>query len=154
MTKKTIPEPAPVVNEPRQEWQRDALRAVPDALVRDIVSDAYRGISKSASMIPDKQRAAEEPRAASGGTIPVQQPAGVRWVDAQCDYADRQERIAAIRQRIENEWIEEKLDRSKPSKVRSEYNPIARHDAELPSFFCATRTSRKLKTPPAGPACG
>jgi hypothetical protein len=107
----------------REEWQRDAMRAVPDALVADIVSDARRGISQSASLIPDKQRAAEEPRAASGGTIPVQSPPGVRWIDQQVEVQNRIDHAAAIRQRVEAEWIEAHFQ--KGSRVKTDYDPFS-----------------------------
>jgi len=91
------------------------------AALQDPVS--YRGISKSASLIPDKQRDAEEPRAVSGGTVPVQSPPGVRWVDQQVEAQDRIDRAAAIRQRVEAEWIEEHFQ--KGPRVRSEYDPFS-----------------------------
>jgi hypothetical protein len=74
-------------------------------------------------MIPPKQRAAEEPRAASGGTIPVQSPPGIRWVDQQADAQDRLDRAAAIRQRVEAEWFETRF--RKASRVQSEYDPFS-----------------------------
>jgi hypothetical protein len=116
MTKKTIPEPAPVVNEPRQEWQRDMERATPTSLVRSIADDFRRGPAGPSSIAG--ARSVNEPRVPSGGTVEVRPPPGINYIDQMCDHADRQEKIAAIRQRIENEWIEAKLDRSKPNRAK------------------------------------
>jgi hypothetical protein len=113
-------------------WSRDgmpdgdALRRIQrgiDATMRGVIADSRRGIPTSASMIPDKQRDAEEPRAVSGGTIPVQSPPGVRWIDQQVAVQDRIDHAAAIRQRIEAEWTEEHFQ--KGSRVQSEYDPFS-----------------------------
>jgi hypothetical protein len=110
-----------------QEWQLDAMRAVPDSLIRDIVGDARRGISTSASMIPDK-RADGTPRAPSGGTTEIKPPPGVNYVDALCDAQDRRDRLAAIRQAAENAEIERRLDRKDHSYQAHgvEYNPFSK----------------------------
>jgi hypothetical protein len=109
---------------PRQEWEIDALRAVPDRLVADIVGDAYRGISKSASMISEKQRSSEPERLASGSTAEVKPPPGIDIIDRMCAEQDRLDRAAAIRQRVEADWIEHLLE--KPSRVAKDYNPYSK----------------------------
>src|SRR6516165_5538567 len=94
----------------RQEWEIEAERAAPTSLIRDIVSDAYRGILQSASMIPDRLRSEDKPRPASGGTGPVQPPPGLRWVDQQLDAADRRDRAVRVQQEMELAEIERRLD--------------------------------------------
>ena len=131
MSKKIIPEPAPVVNEPRQEWQRDMERVAPTSLVRSIADDFRRGPAGPSS-IAGARSVNNEPRAASGGVTPITQPPGLRWIDQQCDAADRQEQIAALRQRVENEWFEQKLAGGKSNRAKSEYSPAARYDDEVP----------------------
>jgi hypothetical protein len=129
------PEPAPVVNAPvvneTLEWQRDMQRAVPSRLVSDLVNDFRRGPAGPSS-IAGARSVNEPPRAPSGGTVEVRPPDGLRWIDQMCDHADRQAQVAAIRQRIENEWVEGILDRSKPNRAKSEYSPAARYDDEVP----------------------
>jgi hypothetical protein len=94
-------------------WSRDGmpsgddLRRIQsgiDATMRDVIADARRGISPSASMIPD-QRAAEEQRPASGGTTEVRPPPGLTYVDALCDAADRRDRAVALKEKIETELL-------------------------------------------------
>jgi hypothetical protein len=114
----------------RAEWQLDAERAVPTSLVRDIVGDAYRGISQSASLIPPRQRAAEEAPIPSGGIAPLAQPPGIAIIDAMCEAADKRDRINAIRQRVENAWIESHFE--KGPRVAREYHPLRQYDAEVP----------------------
>jgi hypothetical protein len=86
----------------------DALRRIQqniDATMRGAIADARRGISQSASMIPDHQRADESPRAPSGGTVPIEQPPGVNYVDQLCDAQDRIDRAALIKRKMEAEWV-------------------------------------------------
>ena len=124
MTKKIIPEPAPVVNEPRQEWQIDAQRAVGNRLMADVVADFRRPLSNSASMIPEKQRAAGTERPPSGGgTVEVRPPPGVNYIDRMCDAADRQEQIARARIELENQWIESHF--TKGPRIERDYNPFS-----------------------------
>ena len=113
-------------------WSRDgmpegaALRRIQqniDATMRGVIADSRKGIPTSASMIPDSQRNDEPMRAPSGGTIPVQSPPGVRWVDRQVEVQDRIDHAAAIRQRVEAEWIEEHFQ--KGPRVQSDYNPFS-----------------------------
>jgi hypothetical protein len=93
-----------------------------DATMREVV--ANRNIPHSASMMPDRQRAAEEPpRAPSGGTVPIASPPGVNYVDALCDAADRRDRIAAIRAAQEAAWIESHFE--KPPRIETDYEPFS-----------------------------
>jgi hypothetical protein len=110
----------------RQEWELDAERAVPTSLIRDIVSDAYRGIPQTTSMIPDRQRAQDRPRAASGGTAPLTPPPGINYIDRMCEAQDRVDRAAAIRVRIETELVEAAMANKISNRVQSEYNPYSR----------------------------
>jgi hypothetical protein len=54
-----------------------AQRAIPNSLARDLMADARRGISNSASMIPDRERSKPVQRG-SGWTpdVPIKQPPG------------------------------------------------------------------------------
>jgi hypothetical protein len=83
-----------------------ATQAVGDRLVKDIVADAYRGISQSASMIPPSREPAKPKGSGWVDPAPVTSPPGISTIDAMCEAQDRADRAAAIRQRIENEWIE------------------------------------------------
>jgi hypothetical protein len=78
-----------------EEWQRDAVRAVGDNLVRDIVRDSYRGPSRPSSLaslpgVPD-----EAPRPASGGTAELKVQ-GINYVDAVAQSFEQQERLEAL----------------------------------------------------------
>jgi hypothetical protein len=110
----------------RQEWELDAERAVPTSLIRDIVSDAYRGIAQSTSMIPDRQRSQDRPRAASGGTVPIQPPPGINYIDRMCEAQDRIDRAAAARVRVDIELAEAMMKDKISNRVQSEYNPYSR----------------------------
>jgi hypothetical protein len=94
-----------------QPYQVRANRAVPDRLIRDLVADARKGISQSASMIPDRQRSEDKPRAPSGGTVEIKPPPGIDIIDRMCEAQSRADRAAAIRQRIENDWIESHFEK-------------------------------------------
>ena len=113
---------------PRQEWEQDALRAVPNRLVADIVSDARRGISQSASLIPEKQRAAEAERPVSGGVIERGPPPGINYIDRMCDAADRADQIARARVELENRWIESHFE--KGPRIERDYNPFAKPEMD------------------------
>jgi hypothetical protein len=112
--------------EPLQEWQRDMARAVPDAVMRDVIRDAFNGISKSASMIPDRVWSEDKPRASGGGSVPLRQPPGVDLIDKMVEAQSRNERLAAIKQRIENAWIEARFD--KGPRIETEWNPFDREN--------------------------
>ena len=53
---------------------------------------------------------------------PVQPPSGIDYIDQMCDAQDRADRAAAIRQRIENDWIESHFE--KGPRIEVEYNPF------------------------------
>jgi hypothetical protein len=116
----TKPKPAPL-----QEWQRDAIAAEPRGFMQDIIQ-ASRHRSNSASLLPDRQRSEEKPRPASGGTAPIQPVPGISHIDRICEAQDRADRAAAIRQRIENDWIESHFD--KGPRIETEWNPFDREN--------------------------
>jgi hypothetical protein len=92
-----------------QAYQVRAMQAVPDQLVRDIVADAYKGISQSASMIKPERK---PPPAKGSGWVdpaPMKAPTGIEYIDRMCEAQDRADRIAAVRRRIENAWIEDQI---------------------------------------------
>jgi len=105
-----------------EPYQVRATQAVGDRLVADLVADARRGISQSASLLPPSREPAKP-----GGTGWVEAPPikcpDTRWIDAQLDAADRRDRAAAIRQRIENDWIESHFEDKGP-RIETEYNPF------------------------------
>lgn len=124
-------------------WSRDGMpsgeemmriqRGIDDTM-REIV--ANRNIPTSASMIPDRQRASEEPpRAASGGTAPLTQ-AYVKEVDAVAEGFARADRVAAVRQMMETAEIERRWESRNNSapKVKSEYDVLKRYDQSTPSL--------------------
>jgi len=80
-----------------QEWQRDAIRAEPPGFMRDLIT--FRG-SQSQSLIPDRQRSNEKPRPASGGTVEITAPPGIKYVDQLCDAADAADRRARVREKL------------------------------------------------------
>jgi hypothetical protein len=43
-------------------------------------------------------------------------PSGIDHIDRMCEAQDRTDRAAAIRQRIENEWIEDLMSNKTPHK--------------------------------------
>ena len=70
------------------------LNAAPDSLLRDIVSDARKGISQSTSMIPTTER--EPVRRVRGGWIEpreLQSPPGIALVDRLCEAQDAKDRL-------------------------------------------------------------
>jgi hypothetical protein len=61
------------------------LKATPDSLMRDLMADARRGISNSASMIPDRER--KQPTARGTGWVEppkVRPPDNIELIDAMC----------------------------------------------------------------------
>jgi len=110
----------------RQEWELEAERAVPTSLIRDIVQDAYHGISQSTSLVPPRQRSEDKPRAPSGGTVPLQPPPGIRELDAVAEGFARADRLAALKVRIEVALLERELEEARRPKVAHDYNPFDR----------------------------
>jgi len=111
-----------------------ASKAVGDRLVANLVSDFRRPISQSTSMIPP--RSAEPPSPKGSGWIdsaPVKPPSGVDYVDRLCEAQSRADRAAAVRQKIEIEWIEAHFRRD-PYRAATEYSPFDKkrlgHDDE------------------------
>jgi hypothetical protein len=91
---------------PLQPWEREALRAVGDDLMRDIVNDFRRGIpSCGGSMIPQQQKPAEpeKPVNRTPGwqeAIPLEraQSWGVDWAQRDAERKAREQREAAERE--------------------------------------------------------
>jgi hypothetical protein len=118
----------------RQPWELEAERAAPTSLIRDLVADAYRGISQTASMIPQSKRANEPPRAPVSAEVPIGPPSGVNYCDAIAESFARRDLAVTHQQRMELEWIEGLLaDRKNPRRVRMEYDPLKRFDNEMPA---------------------
>jgi hypothetical protein len=109
----------------RQEWELEAERAVPTSLIRDVVGDAYKGISQSTSqLLPSRTQ--EKPRPASGGTMELKPPPGIDIIDRMCEAQDRADRAAAVRVRIETELVEAMMENKISYKAKTEYNPYSR----------------------------
>ena len=109
---------------PLQEWQQDMIRAVPDSLVRDLVSDFRRGPSVRSSLASSVQ--SEKPRAPSSGTTEVKPPPGINYIDQMCEAQDRIDRAAAARVRVETELMEAMMNEKTLRRVKSDYNPYSR----------------------------
>jgi hypothetical protein len=109
-----------------QPFQVRAANAVNDRLMADIVADARRGISESASMIPPSREPVKPKGTGWVDAAPLKAP-DTRWVDAQIDAQDQRDQAAAIKQRIENEWIEHLMS-NETSRVASEFNPFDRQN--------------------------
>jgi hypothetical protein len=107
-----------------QPYQVRATQAVGDRLVKDIVADAYRGISQSASMIPPSREPAKPKGTGWVDAAPLKSP-DTRWIDAQIDAQDKRDRAAALRQRVESDWIEFQLDQAKGPLIETEWNPFS-----------------------------
>jgi hypothetical protein len=102
-----------------------AANAVGNRLVRDLVNDFRRPISQSASPIPPAREKSVRPKGSGWQDAqPVSQPPGINIIDKMCDEQDRAAKIASIRQRAENAWIESHFD--KKPRVQSDYNPFDR----------------------------
>jgi hypothetical protein len=82
-----------------------AANAVGDRLMRDIVADAYRGISQSASMIPPSREPAKPKGTGWVEAAPLKGP-DTRWCDRQMDAQDKCDRMQRLRQQAESAWIE------------------------------------------------
>jgi hypothetical protein len=101
----------------RDRWSRDNMPTGTeldriqhniDATMRGAIADAYHGISNSASMIPDRPRATEEPSRAPSDGIPIgrsDRPPGINYIDQMCDAADKRDRAALIKEKAETERI-------------------------------------------------
>lgn len=107
------------------------IQAGIDATMRAIVANPR--IPTSASMIPDQQRSEDRPRPANGGTVEVKPPPGIEIIDRMVEAQTHKERIAALRQQLENDWIEGLLEKKTSHRARFEYSPSARYDAEVQS---------------------
>jgi hypothetical protein len=115
----------------RDRWSRDnmpggfeldKIQSGIDSAMRGAISDAYRGISQSASMLPQSQQRDETPRAPSGGTVPITSPPGIEHIDRMVDAQDRKDRIARLREVTENAWIESHFE--KGPRIETEWNPF------------------------------
>jgi hypothetical protein len=108
-----------------QPYQVRATHAVGDRLVRDLVSDAYKGISQSASMIAPSR----EPATPKGNgwveAAPLVPPRG-RWRETE---DEKRSRIAA-QQAAELAVMENKTQ----YRAKTEYDPLQRFDGETPSY--------------------
>jgi hypothetical protein len=99
------------------------IRAVRDDVIRDIVRDSRRGVSQRSSLAVVPQ---SEPRPASGGSVPIQQPPGINYIDRMCEAQDRIDRLNAVRVRIETEMVEAAMENKIRYKAQTEYNPYSR----------------------------
>ena len=87
-----------------------ANRAVNNRLVRDIVSDFRAPISQSTSMIPPARREPPPPKGSGWqDAAPIKPPSGIDIIDRMVANQDRADKAAAIRRRLEADWIERQL---------------------------------------------
>jgi hypothetical protein len=115
-------------------WSRDgmpdgdALRRIQrgiDSTMKDVIADARRGIPTSASMIPDRARSDERPRQPSGGTTEVKSPPGINHIDRMCEAQDRVDKLAAMKVKLETDWLEFELGRSREPRIETDYEPFS-----------------------------
>jgi hypothetical protein len=116
-----------------QPYQVRATQAVGDRLVKDLVSDAYRGISQTASMIPDSARTPAPPTKTGDGWVEARPLVPARGLWATETEEEKQARIARL-QDAENREIERRVSREKPYKAKTEYDPLKRYDEQAPSY--------------------
>jgi hypothetical protein len=110
----------------RQEWEIDAANAVPAGFMRDVLNDSRR-MSQSASMIRDRMRAKETPRPPSGGgTVPITQPDGLKYIDQMCQAQDRLDRANAARVLLRADLVEAAMELAKGARIQSDYDPFER----------------------------
>ena len=86
-----------------------ANKAVGDRLVRDIVSDLRAPISQSTSLIGRRR---ESPPTKGSGWVdaaPVTPTGGIGLIDKMVEAQSRVDKLAAIKQRLEADWIEQQL---------------------------------------------
>ncbi len=116
-----------------EPWQADMADAIPENVMRDVVADSRAGISRSASMIPERPDE-PPPRKPSGGTVEVTPPNGINHVDAIAESFARRDRAVTHQQAMELAWIEKLIDRRSPSaRARMAYDPLERYDSEVPA---------------------
>jgi hypothetical protein len=101
------------------------MKAVPDSLMRDIVMDNRRGISNSASMIPDRER--NKPVTKGSGWVeptPLGPPPGIATIDAMVE-ADTQRQRHEAQVKLNLEIAEElgALDRLQAARDK-ELDPV------------------------------
>jgi hypothetical protein len=109
-----------------EPYQVRATQAVPDRLVRDLVADAYRGISQSASMIPPFREPAKPKGTGWVDAAPLTPPSGTEHIDRMVAEQSRRDKLVAIQQEIEARWIESQLEQAKGPRIETEYNPFDR----------------------------
>jgi hypothetical protein len=115
-----------------QPYQVRANRAVPDSLVRDIVADSRRGPTAPSSLASSVQ--SEKPRPLSGGSVPIQPPPGLNYVDQQVNAATRREYLIRAQQIAELQWIEDQLAKKTTYRAKTEYDHLKRYDDAVPSL--------------------
>jgi hypothetical protein len=81
------------------EWQLEAARAVPDDVVRSLVSDFRRGPSPPSS-IAAKPATPDEKRPSFTEPAPLDVP-GIRYVDQLCDHFAKLDQAERIKQALE-----------------------------------------------------
>ena len=87
-----------------EPWQLEAMQAVDDKLMREIVNDQRQGVSQPSSLIAEPKG---EPKPKGTGWVeprPLESPPGTNYVDALCDAADaadrrQREAIAELRKK-------------------------------------------------------
>jgi hypothetical protein len=130
LTSETAPDHCDVEAEAKRRgvepYQVRATGAVNDKLVSEIAADFRRPLNPSGSLIPDRLRSNEPPRAASGGMVEVKPPPGINIIDQMCDAQDRRDRAITHQQAMELARIEELLDRRNPQRATTSYDPFSR----------------------------
>ena len=88
-----------------EPWELEMMKAVPDRVVRDIVSDArsWSGGPSSIAATPPSNKTDEdrEPQERGTGWLaerPIRPPEGVEWVDRLVDVQDALDRRERVKQ--------------------------------------------------------
>jgi hypothetical protein len=79
--------------------------------MRGILQDGRATEPRSMAAPP---RSSEEPWRTKAAEVPREPPPGINLIDAMCDAADHRDKMAAIRQAIENKAVEVLLREKKP----------------------------------------
>jgi len=111
------------------EWVRDAVAAEPKGFMADIIQ-ASRQRSNSASLIPDRMRSDDKPRPVSGGTTELKGVPGIDAMDRIAAGFAYQDRMAALKVKVETDWLEYQLEQAKGAHVEHEYDPFDREHLE------------------------
>jgi len=109
------------------EWMQDAIRAEPRGFMDDVIRTS-RLRSNSASLIPDKQRSEDKPRPVSGGSTELKPVPGIDHMDRIAAGFAHQDKMQAVKVKVETDWLEFQLEQAKESAIETDYSPFDREN--------------------------